>query len=133
MVPYIIEILSFSHIDFSLEVHASDFLAQTFSAFLSSPDRKTELLELLVLRDELSFPLKAVVREGNILVFVLEYISHREAAKLKHAASLLCLVRLHLSTAPWFSAQQVPARPRPAADDHQAGSRSRVHQAAQTD
>ena len=93
----IIEILSFSHIDFSLEVHASDFLARNFSTFLSTPDRKVELLELpvdkmklvlnsklLVLRDELSFPLKAVVREGNILKFVLEYIHHREAARLRN-------------------------------------------------
>ena len=39
----IIEILSFSHIDFSLEVHASDFLARNFSTFLATPDRKMEL------------------------------------------------------------------------------------------
>ena len=105
----IIEILSFSHIDFSLEIHASDFLARNFSTFLSSSERKMELLELpvdkmklvlnsklLVLRDEQSFPLKAVVREANILEFVLEYITHREAARLKHAGTLLSLVRFHL-------------------------------------
>ena len=105
----IIEILLFSHIDFSLEIHASNFLARNFSTFLSSPERKIELLELpvdkmkmvlnsklLVLRDEFSFPLKSVVREGKVLEFVLEYIHHREEERLPHAARLLSLVKLYL-------------------------------------
>ena len=105
----IIEILLFSHIDFSLEIHASNFLARNFSTFLSSPEKKIELLELpvdkikmvlnsklLVLRDEFSFPLKSVVREGKVLEFVLEYINHREEERLPHAARLLSLVKLYL-------------------------------------
>ena len=91
----IIEIFTFSHIDVSLETYASDFLARNFSSFLSNPERKIELLELpvdkmklvldskvLVLRDQFYLPLRSVVREGEILEFVLAYINHRQGPVL---------------------------------------------------
>eukprot|EP00090_Calanus_glacialis_P047120 TRINITY_DN9582_c0_g1_i1.p1 TRINITY_DN9582_c0_g1~~TRINITY_DN9582_c0_g1_i1.p1 ORF type:complete len:933 (-),score=247.46 TRINITY_DN9582_c0_g1_i1:82-2880(-) len=105
----IIEILSFSHIDPKLEIHATDFLARNFSKFLLAADKKVEVLELpvdkmklvlksklLILRDKFMFPVKAVTRESTILAFVLEYIKFREKPRLIHSGELLSSVRFHL-------------------------------------
>jgi len=105
----IIEVLSFSHIDPKLEIHATDFLARNFSKFLLAPDKKVEVLELpvdkmklvlksklLILRDKFMFPVKAVTRESTILKFVLEYIKFREKPRLIHSGELLSSVRFHL-------------------------------------
>jgi len=108
-VANIIEVLSFSHIDPKLEMHATDFLARNFSKFLLNPEKKFEVLELpvdkmklvlksklLILRDKFMFPVKAVTRESTILTFVLEYIRFREKSRTLHAGELLSSVRFHL-------------------------------------
>jgi len=103
----ILEVLSFAHVDHSLELHSVNFLARNFSRLLAG--KKKDLMEvqvdkmlmvlrskLLILRDKHMIPIRALTREGLLLKFVLEFLKHDLGSRMPQAGELISSVKCHL-------------------------------------